>query len=115
MELISPLLQYAGELEYLEELLFELELQAFEREIDELTRGEREENTPVWGASPGSLIVESKRRHRTRVKARLKTAKRRGIQKSPKKKVAIKRGRRGRGQQGRRARSPHQSVLSHSG
>ncbi|MDF1666763.1 MAG: hypothetical protein P1V97_33745 [Planctomycetota bacterium] len=74
LELINPLLHYAGALDDLEDILFENEMRAFERELDghgieDLSPLEQ----PVWGASPGILKAKSKKKTRKRKRARVKT------------------------------------------
>ena len=67
MELISPLLRYAGKLEQLEDLLFEQELQAFEKVLDERSSETAEAVKPEWGARPRQPAPPRRRRIRARV------------------------------------------------
>lgn len=98
LELINPLLHYAGALDDLEDILFENEMRAFERELDGLGFEDLETIAkPVWGAKPGTLKSKRKsrkktlKRKRARVKALPKTAQTRSklkVKKSPKKRRA---------------------------
>ena len=93
LELISPLLHYAGALDDLEEIFFEKELRAFERELDGFGLKDREAIAkPVWGASPGIIKPKTLKRKRTRVKAMAKTVQTRGklkVKKTAKKRRAV--------------------------
>lgn len=82
LELINPLLHYAGALDDLEDILFEKEMRAFEAELDGFGFDEELPAKPVWGASPGTLKAKKKAkakkskslaRKRARVKALPKT------------------------------------------